>query len=90
MSPDDPVTIPRYQFVAWEKEVELAGHAKRLALELEGLLTSTRDTAAQSRWWDSAMEALGQYQDAVDRLYRDDGEPTMDELANHSETRSSP
>lgn len=90
MSPDDPVTIPRYQFEAWEKEVELAGHAKRLALELECLLTSTRDSAIQSRWWDSAMEALGQYQDAVDRLYRRDGEPTMDELANQLETRSSP
>jgi hypothetical protein len=29
----------------------------RLALELECLLMDTRDTAVQSRWWDSAHEA---------------------------------
>jgi len=89
MSPDDPVTIPRYQFEAWEKEVELAGHAKRLAMELECVLLAMRDPQ-MFRWWNSAMEALGQYQEAVDRLYRRDGEPTMDELANQLETRSSP
>lgn len=90
MKPCDSVTISCAYWNALLKEAELAGYAKRLALELECLLTSTRDTAIQSRWWDSAHEALGQYQEAVDRLYRDDGEPTMDELANHSETRSSP
>lgn len=90
MSPDDIIKIRRYHFDALNREAEIAGYARRLALELECLLTSTRDSAIQSRWWDSAMEALGQYQEAVDRLYRDDGEPTMDELANQLETRSSP
>lgn len=32
--------------------------AARLALELECLLIDTKDTAVQSRWWDSAHEAL--------------------------------
>lgn len=90
MKPCDNVTISCHYWNALLKEAELAGHAKRLALELECLLTSTRDTAIQSRWWDSAHEALAQYQEAVDRLYSRDGEPTMDELANQLETRSSP
>lgn len=47
----------------------IASHAKRLALELECLLLDTRDTAAVSRWWASAHEALEQYQADVDRLY---------------------
>ena len=33
----------------------------RLALELECLLMDTRDTAIQSKWWDSAHEALEQW-----------------------------
>lgn len=32
--------------------------AKRLALELECLLLSCKDTAAVSKWWDSAHDAL--------------------------------
>lgn len=32
--------------------------AARLAMELEALLLSTKDTAAISRWWDSAHDAL--------------------------------
>lgn len=51
------------------KDHQIAAHAKRLALELECLLTSTKDTAAQSRWWASAHEALDQYQAALDELY---------------------
>ncbi|NBS69539.1 hypothetical protein EBT31_11595 [bacterium] len=47
----------------------IASHAKRLALELECLLLSTRDTAAKTKWWDSAHEALTQYQADIDRLY---------------------
>ena len=35
------------------------GH--RLALELECLLMDTKDTAIQSKWWDSAHEALEQW-----------------------------
>jgi hypothetical protein len=41
------------------------GHASRLALELECLLLETRDTAAVSKWWDSAHEALAQWRQAV-------------------------
>ena len=37
----------------------------RLALELECLLMDTRNDAAQSRWWDSAHEALEQWRQAV-------------------------
>jgi hypothetical protein len=54
------------------KDHQIAAHAKRLALELECLLTSTKDTAAQSRWWESAHEALEQYQADIDRLYPQD------------------
>lgn len=51
------------------KDHQIAAHAKRLALELECLLLSTKDTAAQSRWWDSAHEALDQYRSTLDELY---------------------
>jgi len=51
------------------KDHQIAAHAKRLALELECLLLSTKDTAEKSRWWDSAHEALEQYQDTMDELY---------------------
>lgn len=47
----------------------IAAHAKRLALELECLLLSCGDTAAVSRWWDSAHEALALYRADLDRLY---------------------
>ena len=36
--------------------------AHRLALELECLLLDTRDNAIVSKWWDSGMEALDEYQ----------------------------
>lgn len=35
--------------------------AHRLALELECLLLDSKDTAAVSKWWDSAHEALEQW-----------------------------
>lgn len=47
---------------------QIAAHAKRLALELECLLLSC-DTAAASKWWDSAHEALDNYRADIDRLY---------------------
>lgn len=37
--------------------------AHRLALELECLLLSTTDTAAVSKWWDSANDALEQWRE---------------------------
>ena len=39
--------------------LESKGH--RLALELECLLNDTKDTAIQSKWWDSAHEALEEW-----------------------------
>lgn len=42
---------------------DLAASGQRLALELECLLMDTRDTAIQSKWWDSAHEALNQWRD---------------------------
>jgi len=37
--------------------------AHRLALELECLLLDTKDNAVVSKWWDSGMEALSEYQE---------------------------
>ena len=37
--------------------------AHRMALELECLLLSCTDTAAQAKWWDSAHEALEQWRE---------------------------
>lgn len=47
------------------KEVDFFTPGARLALELECLLLDTRNDAAQSRWWDSAHEALEQWRQAV-------------------------
>jgi len=47
------------------KEVDFFSPGARLALELECLLMDTRNDAAQSRWWDSAHEALEQWRQAV-------------------------
>ena len=38
-------------------------HAHRLALELECLLLSCKDTAAVSKWWDSSNDALEQWRE---------------------------
>ena len=37
--------------------------AHRLALELECLLLDAKDNATVSKWWDSGMEALSEYQE---------------------------
>ena len=47
------------------KDVDFFTPGARLALELECLLLETRDTAAVSKWWDSAHEALEQWRQAV-------------------------
>lgn len=47
------------------KDVDFFTPGARLALELECLLLDTRDTAAVSKWWDSAHEALEQWRQAV-------------------------
>lgn len=68
------------QGVELRRERQVAAHAKRLALELECLLVSCRDTAAVSTWWDSAHEALAQYQADIDQIYRDPAQlPTQGE-----------
>lgn len=43
----------------------VAPHAKRLAMELECLLLDCEDMAVVSKWFDSGMEAIQNYQDAV-------------------------
>ena len=45
---------------------DVAAKGQRLALELECLLMDTRDTAVQSKWWDSAHEALEQWRQGED------------------------
>lgn len=45
--------------------------AHRLALELECLLLSTRDTAAVSKWWDSAHEALEQWREFCSEIAKE-------------------
>ena len=69
---ESATVIPRSRLVALEKEAQIAAHAKRLALELECLLLSCEETYATSKWWASAHQALGEYQDDIDRLYPQD------------------
>ena len=46
-----------------ERERDTAwAQAHRLALELECLIMDTKDNAIVSKWWDSAFEALCDYQ----------------------------
>lgn len=47
------------------KDLDFFNPGARLALELECLLLDTRNDAVQSRWWDSAHEALEQWRQAV-------------------------
>lgn len=43
----------------------LMAQGHRLALELECLLLETKDTAAVSKWWGSAQDALQDWRDCV-------------------------
>lgn len=53
----------RKQVSALKTENETAwAQAHRLALELECLLLDTKDNAIVSKWWDSGMAALNEYQ----------------------------
>ena len=46
-----------------ERERDTAwAQAHRLALELECLIMDTKDNAVVSKWWDSALEAIEEYQ----------------------------
>lgn len=54
----------RSEIAALKAENETAwAQAHRLALELECLLLDTKDNAIVSKWWDSGMEALNEYQE---------------------------
>lgn len=62
----------------------------RLALELECLLMDTRNDAAQSRWWDSAHEALEQWRQAVRAMeasidaVQPEASTTLEQAASHA------
>lgn len=54
-TPFTPTALQAENATAWAQ-------AHRLALELECLLLDTKDNAIVSKWWDSGMEALDEYQ----------------------------
>lgn len=67
---------------------DLTSLGGRLALELECLLLEgSPDTAAISKWWDSAHAALQAWRDY---LWGRDGEPLANRMANRDGTPSSP
>lgn len=55
--------IQRDKSLADAETLLAQGH--RLALELECLLLDTKDTAAVSKWWDSAQDALQDWRGCV-------------------------
>lgn len=71
-------------------EVDFFTPGARLALELECLLMDTRDAAAQSRWWDSAHEALEQWRQAVRAMeasidaVQPEASTTLEQAASHA------
>jgi hypothetical protein len=66
---------------------DFAADAHRLAMELECLLLSTKDTAALSKWWDSAYEALDQHRQLVKEAYGEPSEKTSGSLFTHPPRR---
>ena len=72
------------------KDVDFFTPGARLALELECLLLDTRDAAVQSRWWDSAHEALEQWRQAVRDMeasidaVQPQASTTLEEAASHA------
>ena len=60
----DELEFLQQQLAACERQRDTAwAQAHRLALELECLLLDTKDNAVVSKWWDSGMEALSEYQE---------------------------
>lgn len=61
---DDCVCVdPQERIEELERERDTAwAQAHRLALELECLIMDTKDNAVVSKWWDSAFEAIEEYQ----------------------------
>ena len=61
---EEVIDILRGKIAALERECDTAwAQSHRLALELECLLLDTKDNAVVSKWWDSGMEALSEYQE---------------------------
>lgn len=49
-----------------QRRVDAWPQAHRLALELECLLIDCKDTAAVSKWWDSAHDALDEFRKVIE------------------------
>lgn len=63
----------------------------RLALELECLLLECEDTAAVSKWWNSAQSALEDWRSHLWSVsHGPAGELTANQMANHAKTSGSP
>lgn len=56
----------RSQPLYTEPQEDYFSDACRLALELECLLLDTKDIAAASKWWNSAIEALDQHRELIE------------------------
>jgi len=50
----------------------IAGHAKRLAMDLECMLLASDPGVAVNRWWAEAQTSLDNYKTDIDRLYPQD------------------
>ena len=50
----------------------IAGHAKRLAMDLECMLLASDPGVAVNRWWSEAQTSLANYKTDIDRLYPQD------------------
>lgn len=63
MTMSEVIIDKNQQLAAAQDDANTAwAQAHRLALELECLLLDTKDNAIVSKWWDSGMEALSEYQ----------------------------
>lgn len=61
-SRDTEIESLRQQLTAAQDDASTAwAQAHRLALELECLIMDTKDNAVVSKWWDSAFEAIEEY-----------------------------
>lgn len=49
-----------------ERGETYTAQAKRLAMELECLLLDCKDTAAVSKWWESANDALEEFRKVIE------------------------
>ena len=59
-----PLQSARENAMRWHDEAQTAwAQAHRLALELEAVIMSCQDQAAVAKWWDSAHEALQEWDD---------------------------